>query len=357
MQCSYFDAGTCASCSWLPQAYADQVAAKQHHSESLLPPTDWLPAVPSAEVGFRNKAKLVIGGGPGAVTVGILDGNQRGVDLRECGLYEPGLAHAVRAVADLVDQVRLLPYDVPKRRGELKHVLLTHSPNGELMVRFVLRSLQQAARITPEAVRAFLPQARVITLNVQPDHKAVLEGPTEIVVSEQDHLLMRLDKPLWLGPRSFFQTNTAVAQELYRQARRWAERLSPAFVVDAYCGVGGFALHVATPGREVVGIDTQPGRDTAGVRFIQGDVITTTRDLPSPDLVILNPPRRGVGALTEWIQRTRPAHVIYSSCNPASLAGDLARLPGYAVLEARVFDMFPHTSHQEVMVLLETMAS
>lgn len=75
---------------------------------------------------------------------------------------------------------------------------------------------------------------------------------------------------------------------------------------------------------------------------------------PVPDLVVVNPPRRGVGAeLAAWLERSRVRHVIYSSCNVDSLAADLRRMPSLAARRARVFDMFPQTSHHEVMVLLE----
>lgn len=352
VQCDYFAAGVCGSCTLLPLAYDEQLATKQSRCERLLPVQQWLEPHRSRESGFRNKAKLVVGGRPGAVTLGILDLGRRGVDLRQCGLYEPGLAEAIPRLADLVDDLRLLPYDVVKARGELKHLLLTHSPDGELMVRWVLRSRQQADRITLLRVREALPNARVLTINLQPEHKAVLEGPEEWLMTEQATLPMRLDHTLQLRPRSFFQTNTPVAQELYRQAVAWAQPLSPTHVLDAYCGVGGFAQHLTHPGRDVVGVDLEPG-DAEGVEFVRADALNYAQNHPAPDLLVVNPPRRGIGDLATWVQHSGTPHVIYSSCNPDSLAKDLAALPSYVAREGRVFDMFPQTEHLEVMVLLE----
>ncbi|UMG91525.1 methyltransferase domain-containing protein [Nocardioides sp. TF02-7] len=245
---------------------------------------------------------------------------------------------------------------------------MTESPDGELMVRWVLRSTAALARVEKHLpwLRAALPQVRVVTVNVQPEHRAVLEGDRELVLTEEQTLPMRLDGvTLHLGPRSFFQTNTAVAAALYRQARAWADELAPRTVVDLYCGVGGFALHLAAPGRRVTGVEISAaaveaaarGRDDLGlspeqVRFVVGDA--TSYDVgPPPDLVVVNPPRRGLGAdLAGWLERSEVPHVLYSSCNPATLARDLAAMPSYRPARARVLDMFPQTSHLEVLTLL-----
>jgi 23S rRNA (uracil747-C5)-methyltransferase len=90
------------------------------------------------------------------------------------------------------------------------------------------------------------------------------------------------------------------------------------------------------------------------VRFAAGDATAFALTAASaPDLVVVNPPRRGIGAeLAGWLERSDAAHVLYSSCNVASLARDLASMPSLRPVKARVFDMFPQTTHFEVMVLL-----
>ena len=352
VRCDYYSAGVCRSCTWLPTAYAEQLSRKQHTCEQLIASNRWLSPVSSRESGFRNKAKLVVGGTPGDVTLGILDQDLRGIDLRNCGLYEPGLAQAIPRVADLINALRLLPYDVNKRRGELKYVHLTHSLAGKLIVRFVLRSMQQASRITYDAVVTAIPNALVVTLNLQPEHKAVLEGIEEVVLSPTDVLPIPLDHPVELSPQSFFQTNTAIAQELYRQAAAWTAVIEPTSVLDAYCGVGGFAFHVAAPGRHVVGVDVSPGQSRAGVELVAHDALELAKSTPQADLVVVNPPRRGIGKMASWLETSKVPNVIYSSCNPTSLAADLRVMASYDVTEARMFDMFPHTEHLEVMVLL-----
>jgi 23S rRNA (uracil747-C5)-methyltransferase len=372
MDCSYFDAGVCRSCTLMGVPYGDQLARKDGHARDLLAAYGdavWLPPVASAESGYRNKAKMVVSGTVDAPTIGILDEAGRGVDLRECGICAPGVRAALPVLADFVTRTRLEPYSVPERRGELKYVLVTHSPDDELMVRFVVRTNAAVDRIRArlDELLAALPNAVVVTANLQPEHKAVVEGDTEIVLTGQSSLVMRVGGvPLRLRPQSFFQTNTAVAESLYAQVTEWVDEVSPASVWDLYCGVGGFALNVAAPTRRVVGVETsteavRSARATAAaaglahVAFRAGDATAFALGAKTtPDLVIVNPPRRGIGAeLSGWLEGSGIPNIVYSSCNPNSLAHDLARMPSYRIRTGRVLDMFPQTGHLEVAVLLD----
>jgi len=457
MQCTYFDAGLCRSCTLMGQPYSEQLGAKVARAHELLAafgprgfgagtvdsgatgpgavtagatPTQWLPPVVSAENGFRAKAKMVVGGTVDAPTLGILDGAGRGADLRHCGIIAPGILAAFPTLIAAITRARLTPYDVPTRTGELKHLIVTEAASGDLMVRFVVRGSEAAVASIRNLVpwlQDALPRIVVITANIHPEHKAVLEGEVEHVLTAESTLRMRVgDVDLHVLPRSFVQTNTPVAGALYRQARDWVEELDPASVWDLYCGVGGFALHVAGAGgvggvggvagvggvggpggsarvaRSVVGVEASAdavasaelARDAqyskpsgrGRIRFITADAtafavastpaLTTapapapssapastpastsaadaaTRDDSAPELVIVNPPRRGLGTqLADWLQRSGPQHVIYSSCNVESLARDLAAMPAYCVERARVLDMFPQSTHCEVITLL-----
>jgi 23S rRNA (uracil747-C5)-methyltransferase len=375
MRCSYFDAGTCRSCTHMGRPYGEQLAGKQLHCQTLLSDhteLEWLPPVASQESGFRNKAKMVVGGTAQNPTIGILDADGHGVDLRKCGVCSPGLRACFPVLANFIRRVRLTPYDVPRRTGELKHIIITESPDGEVMLRLVLRSDQTVPRIRkhlPELLAA-LPQVKVVSVNLHPEHKAVLEGDREILLTGQSTLNMRVnDINLHLRPQSFFQTNTDMAAALYRQGREWVNELAPASVWDLYCGVGGFALHSAAPYRTVTGIETSSEAIVSarissgeagleGMDFQAGDATAfALASKQSPDLVIVNPPRRGIGKeLCGWLESSDVQHVVYSSCNAQSLARDLAALPSFTARRARVLDMFPQTTHYEVMVLLERVA-
>ena len=398
--CALHDAGTCRSCPHLSLPIPDQLAAKQSRVAALLaehvPAELWQAPAASAPTGFRNKAKMAVAGTAAHPTLGILDGAGCGVDLRTCPLHVPAIEAALPVLADLITELGLRPYDVPARRGELKYVLVTASPDDDLMVRFVLRSRRYLERLRAAVpdLRRRLPQLAVAAVNIQGVHQAVIEGPEEILLTEEDRLLMRLslpspgrggragrcaegadgvELPLYLPTRSFFQTNTAVAEALYATARDWAEEAEPARVWDLFCGVGGFALALAAPGRRVLGVEVSAsaidgaraaadlmGLDPALVRFEAGDARVLdpasgkrAAGAQRPDLLVVNPPRRGIGEqLATRIEASGVGRVLYSSCNPRTLAADLEHLPSLRVVRSRLFDMFPHTDHAEVLVEL-----
>lgn len=371
MECAHHAAGRCRSCTLLGMPRVDQLERKSREVRDLLAPygePEWLPPYAGPDSGFRNKAKMVVSGSEDAPTLGILDAEGHGVDLRDCALHSDGLQAALPVLADFVRRARLTPYDVPTRRGELKHLLVTESPDGALMVRLVLRSQEPVARIRKHLpwLLTALPGIEVLSVNLQPEHKAVLEGERELLLHGST-LTMRVNGlDLHLRPQSFFQTNTEVAAELYRQAVHWVDALDVEQVWDLYCGVGGFALHLAGPGRRVTGIEISPEavasaratRDEAGiedVRLEAGDATAyALAATDPPDLAVVNPPRRGIGSdLAGWLESSDVSHVLYSSCNAHSLARDLAVMPSLRPREARLLDMFPQTDHYEVLVLLE----
>ena len=404
--CPLHRSGACRSCPHQGIPLVLQLARKQQRVARLLPPIDddtWQSPVPSARSAFRNKAKMAVSGRAGAPVLGVLDRAGRGTDLRSCPVHVPAIRRALPVLARLIGDLRLIPYDVSARRGELKHLLVTASPDGDLMIRFVLRSRRHlgALRRALPRLRRDLPTIAVVSVNLQPVHQAVIEGEKEIVLTDEpggDRLLMRLvlpgaqraadgegaltgrsagarvvvELPLLLPTRSFFQTNTGVTERLYATARAWADDVPaalprPAEVWDLFCGVGGFALALARPGRRVLGVEISApaiagardaaalmGLEPAAARFETGDArVLAPGTGVTPDLLVVNPPRRGIGAdLAGRIEESGVPRVLYSSCNPASLAADLACMPSLRARRARLFDMFPHTDHAEVLVEL-----
>lgn len=373
VRCDHFEADRCRSCTWLPRPYPEQLAAKQAAASGRLAPSVpaevWAEPFPSAEAGFRNKAKMVVGGTTAAPTLGILDGDRRGVDLRTCALHVPAVVEALPVLAGFVGRATLTPYDVTARGGELKHLIVTGSPDGELMVRFVLRSTEARARIEKHlpGLLAALPSLRVVSANLQPRPAAILEGPEELPLHGEWLAMGINDLSLRLRPQSFFQTNTEVAAALYRQARDWVADLDWHTAWDLYSGVGGFALHLAAPigaGARVLGVEVAEAAVVAAAQtaraaglaadFVAADATAWVGgQAEAPDLVVVNPPRRGLGAeLAGRLERSGAPWLLYSSCHAESLARDLAAMPSYRVVRARLFDMFPHTAHGEVLVLL-----
>lgn len=380
MRCDYLERDLCRSCTLLHLTYDAQVARKEAAVRGLLAPLDlspevWLPPVVSPDSRFRNKAKMVVGGTVADPVLGIqsVEGPYGQVtDLTRCPLHDAAIEDALPELRRFVTTASLTPYDVASRRGELKYLLVTANPDGGLMVRLVLRSREAEVRIRKHlpALLGALPTLAVVSLNIHPQHAAVLEGPEEILLHGET-LTMTVDGlPLHLRPRSFFQTNTAVATALYRRATDWLTELRPRTLWDLYCGVGGFALHAATalPELEVLGVEVSAeavasaertarelGLRPRRARFRADDAGAVALGDPArgPDVVVVNPPRRGIGPdLATWLETSSVEHVLYSSCNAASLARDLAAMSSLQVERVQLLDMFPHTDHYEVLVLL-----
>jgi len=373
LHCGYFERGECRSCALIETPYGQQIADKEAWCRKVLAeaaPRVWLPTFAGGLRDFRNRAKLAVGGSAGNVTLGILDQEFHGVDLRDCGIQTPAIRAVIPVLADFLDATGLEPYDIAARRGELKFVHVTAAPSGELMIRFVVRTQHGLDVLRSRKGRLFevIPNASVVSVNLLPEHKAVLEGSREEMLRGES-LRMNLDRvDLHLRPQSFFQTNTAVAIGLYNQVAEWVDAVEASSLWDLYCGVGGFALYCASPARRVTGVEvSEQAIESAKVsaaelgieaRFLAGDATGFAKENLStderPDCVIVNPPRRGIGArLSAALENTGVEHIVYSSCNPLSLAKDLARMPAYEVTQARSFDMFPHTKHLEVAVLLQ----
>jgi 23S rRNA (uracil747-C5)-methyltransferase len=409
MDCLYYNAGKCLSCSLLPVSYPDQLAAKQQQLREWL---DGTPAIPStvqlcepvcsAGQGFRNKAKMVVQGTPENPVLGIINHQGQAVDLSDCPLYPEPFREAFSHIRMFIQRVSMLPYDIAARQGELKYLLLTYSYHSDRwMLRFVLRSKHHLASIRKHLpwLLAQWPALQVCSINLQPEHKAILEGETEILLTETTMLSERLNNiPLYLQPQSFFQTNTEVAAKLYQTAKNWIEPLGLSTCWDLFCGVGGFALHLASPTMKVTGIEISPsaiacasrsaaelglagldlsenglaenglaenglaenGLAQIDFRALDSEAFAITQsetlNPPSenPELIVVNPPRRGLGkTLCQTIEQLKPGWLLYSSCNPQSLGDDLARLTDYQLEKVQLFDMFPHTRHAEVLALLK----
>ncbi|ELY5940370.1 23S rRNA (uracil(747)-C(5))-methyltransferase RlmC [Cronobacter malonaticus] len=372
MHCALYDAGRCRSCQWIEQPLDTQLAAKMTDLGTLLaglPVGEWGAPVSGPERAFRNKAKMVVSGSVEKPLLGMLHRDGTPVDLTACPLYPASFYAVFAALKPFIARAGLTPYNVARKRGELKYLLLTQSTlDGGLMLRFVLRSkekLEQLRAALP-ALLAELPQLKVVTANIQPVHMAIMEGDEEIWLTQQQALAENFNGvPLWIRPQGFFQTNPTVASALYATARDWVRALPVNHMWDLFCGVGGFGLHCATPEMTLTGIEIAPeaiasARASAqelGLRNVHFQALDSTGFATGqqavPDLVLVNPPRRGIGqALCEYLSRMVPRYIIYSSCNAQTMAKDIGELPGYRIARVQLFDMFPHTAHYEVLTLL-----
>ncbi|EOC1677653.1 23S rRNA (uracil(747)-C(5))-methyltransferase RlmC [Cronobacter sakazakii] len=372
MHCALYDAGRCRSCQWIEQPLDTQLAAKMTDLRTLLAALhvgEWGAPVSGPEQAFRNKAKMVVSGSVEKPLLGMLHRDGTPVDLTECPLYPASFYAVFAALKPFIARAGLTPYNVARKRGELKYLLLTQSTlDGGLMLRFVLRSkekLEQLRAALP-GLLAELPQLKVVTANIQSVHMAIMEGDEEIWLTQQQALAESFNGvPLWIRPQSFFQTNPTVASALYATARDWVRALPVNHMWDLFCGVGGFGLHCATPEMTLTGIEIAPeaiasaraSAQALGLRNVHFQALDSTDFATGqqavPDLVLVNPPRRGIGkALCEYLSHMAPRYIVYSSCNAQTMAKDIGELPSYRIARAQLFDMFPHTAHYEVLTLL-----
>lgn len=377
LPCPHFEAQVCTSCRWLERSYAQQLADKQTELQSLLADfavAEWCKPVASPLQGFRNKAKMVVLGAAHQPMLGIISPDGTPLSLTDCLLYPPAMQALLKRLERWIQQAGLPPYRLDKQKGELKYILLTHSQaHDQYLLRFVLRSEQAIPRIQTHLplLLADYPNISVISANIQPIHMAILEGDQEIFLSTATRLPEQFnDVPLYIRPKSFFQTNPIVAAQLYQTAREWMQALQAKVIWDLFCGVGGFGLHCANPETQLTGIEIEAeaiacARDSAqalGLRNVSFQALDSKQFQPNlenkPDLVIVNPPRRGMGVeLAKQLADLTPTAILYSSCNAVSLAHDLKQLSNYRIERVQLFDMFAHTGHFETLVLLKNIFS
>ena len=351
-------------------------------ADASTPETVFEEPLTSAPWGFRTKAKMMVAGTAAAPTFSF-PGTREGVDLADCPLYPALVTDVLESARALIRRAQVPPYNLEKRRGEIKYVLVTAS-STEAMVRLVLRSTSALERIR-EHLGLLDSRVSVVSANIHPEHEALIEGTEEIHLAGAERLRLPLDGiDVDVLPRSFTQTNTAVASKLYAQVARWILDAGARSAWDLYCGVGGFALSIAHEARargahmDVTGIEItneaiESARGSAKRHGFAGAVGPLTAPEPSvrahfdtadatewarhqsnlPEAVVVNPPRRGIGdALAAVLNDSGVRTIAYSSCNPETLAADLARMPNYRIGRARLIDMFPHSAHNEALVLL-----
>ncbi len=366
--CHYYDDGICSSCSKIELAYAEQIRKKQGRLESTLEcfsPSEILKPTISPVTGFRSKAKMVAIPTSDGVVLGLSSESP----LIYCPLYSKNLQGSLIKIQSWLRELGIRGYDIRYRKGELKFVIVSENSSGELMVRFILRSHGIIARLRRGLSELELPQLAVASVNIQPKHMAILEGDEEIFLTDNHHLSERFNNiPLYIHPKSFFQTNPTITQKLYKTASQWCSEGDIRVVWDLFCGVGAFGLHLMSDDRELIGIEIEPyaiecAKKSATemgiserVSFRALDTVTFSAEGESgADLVVVNPPRRGLGEqISQWLLKTDAKNIIYSSCNLATLERDLEILTtSYSIKKAQLFDMFAHTEHMEVLVMLE----
>jgi 23S rRNA (uracil747-C5)-methyltransferase len=373
--CSYFNQGICRSCDLISNDYSDQIYLKERKIKEVLKKLEipmLLPSVRSQATHFRNKAKFIITGTKETPIIGIAGQKEldQGVDLSQCPLHVDEITKSLPAIKSFIDKANLVPYQMTTKRGELKGIILFHSDlTHTSYLRFILRSKEPLDRIKKYHYELLkeIHHLKCISVNIQPISHAILEGEEEIFITEKTSINHKLGNIEFdLNPKAFVQTNQMIAEKLYTTAASWIKESSLTRLAELYCGQGAFSFFSAPFIKEGLGIEINPeairvANQTASkyhlshLKFMDQDAALIGQELHTfnPDIILVNPPRRGLGETVKLLRIQKSQKVIYSSCNEESLAKDLEFLKDiYHISRIQIFDMFPNSHHFETLVEL-----
>ena len=376
--CPYFAAATCNSCALLGVSSGSRVSTKESavlkalSAQGIVPEKKEPIRIPKYPWGSRCKTKVSVTGTSDSPTLGIVRSDLSTQDLCECPLTPSNVQQLFVTLNDVIKNGNLIPYNIKERTGELKHIIVTHNHDAsEGILRFVLRSSESIPRITKsiKKIQSAHPWVTVVSCNIQPIPAAILEGSEEKILTERSSIQVAYNSiSLSFLPQSFMQVTHEIAAALYRRAMTYVQESSFNHALDLFCGVGGFSLSVAPYVDMITGVEVSPMAVESASRsaraltmshahFIADDVeqFLKRETLDNVDLVIVNPPRRGLSeGIRQELLRVNPRSIVYSSCDPVTFARDLKHLSDrYTVKVVAPFDMFPLTDHCEVLGILE----
>lgn len=377
LSCPNFTQARCNSCPRLGLEAELQIAGKfaafRKIAEEQLAPgfTVKKAYIPESIFPSRAKAKLSVSGDLNNPCLGIIDNSLKAQELLDCPLHLPILNQALLEIKALISEFKLFPYDIQQRKGELKGLILRcNRKQDSLQIRFILRSTEALPRLRKagEKLKSLLAAQLILSANIQSIPHAILEGPEEILLSVEE-LLWESYNGLELAftPQSFSQITPSTAEALYAYVRELAVEQNATSVLDLFCGVGGFSLHLGEASERVYGVElsataikaakTAAARNKlSNVEFSAGDAEELLKHAghKNADLIICNPPRRGLAeSLIKAIQKSQAKTLLYSSCNPLTLFRDIKLLSEYKLISLRPFEMFPLTEHLEVVAELK----
>jgi len=371
--CNDYNSGNCHSCEWITLAYPEQLVKKEEILKSALnlnaTSVQLEPTVASKTTAFRNRAKMSVTGTSENPCIGLLGNDQLdlGRELLNCPIQHSTLNEVIKALPTFIREYNLVPYQINEKKGELKGLILFYSPQSdEMYLRFVLRSKECVSRIKkllPKLQEQF-PFLKCVSANIQPVPHALLEGPEEVFITEKTNILHQMKNfKFQLSPQAFVQTNADLASKLYETAAQWIAEVRPKKMLELFCGQGAFSFFASNSAENILGIEINESavataNQTAaalGLTHLRFESMDARNAPPfGADLILVNPPRRGLGDSIQVILNQGPKHLVYSSCSHESLVKDLKTLePFYSMKKVQIFDLFPHTEHFEILTFLE----
>ena len=323
--------------------------------------------------GYRNKAQYPVAQKKGRAYAGFFRaGTHQVVENDRCYIL-PEETDAVKdAVMDYVSQYRVTAYDEVAHKGLLRHIYVRRGAvSGEILVCLVING-EKIPR-PEELIRRLekIPGFATLVLSVNTKKGNAVLGDKFITLSGKGYIEDTLcGLTFRLSPRSFYQVNHHQAQRLYQAAIELAGITKEDLVLDLYCGVGTITLAMASAAGRVIGVEVIPqavedAKDNArrngieNAEFLCADAGAAALELEKqgirPDVVVVDPPRKGLSAdAIEAMHRMNPRRIVYVSCDPATLARDVALLKqhDYRLQTAMAADLFPRCAHVETVVLL-----
>lgn len=391
--------GVCGGCKWQCLAYEHQLKYKQQQVYDALTRIgkvelpEIIPILGSEQIcEYRNKLEFTFSNkrwltweevarnvqydNMDALGFHIPGAFDKVLDIEECWLMT-GLNNRLRnGIRDFAHRENIPFYDLRSHSGVLRSMMIRTSTTGEVMLLLQARvecdnDMVQLEKVLQYIADAF-PEVTSLLYVVNNkcndtfgDLEVVTYKGTDVIYEEMEGLRFKV------GPKSFYQTNSKQAYNLYKVAREFASLAGDEVVYDLYTGTGTIANFVASKAKKVIGIeyvedaiiDARVNAELNGfdnLAFFAGDMKDIlTRDFINehgrPDVIITDPPRAGMHEdVVSTILFAAPKRIVYVSCNPATQARDLQLLDAdYKVVAVRPVDMFPHTHHVENVVLLE----
>lgn len=391
--------GICGGCKWEILPYDEQLAHKQQLVTDALTRIGKieLPEISpilgskhikqyrnKLEFGFSNKKWLTkeqISSGEvfdnmNAVGFHIPGAFDKILDIEECWLMENINNRLRNGIRQYAFDKGLTFFDLRKQEGLLRNMMIRTSATGEVMlvVQFCLKNCedQPKAMALMEWIHTNFPEVTALLwVDNQKCNDTIGDLDVQIYAG-RDYIYETMeDLRFKVGPKSFYQTNTEQAYELYKVARNFAGLTDKELVYDLYTGTGTIANFVAHQARKVIGIEYVPEaiedakvnaelNKLSNTLFFAGDMRKVLNDefiaqYGRPDVIITDPPRAGMHEdVVNVILNASPRRIVYVSCNPATQARDLQLLDAkYKVTKVQPVDMFPHTHHVENVVLME----
>ena len=365
----------CGGCPLLALPYREQLAKKQARLQELLGGFAPVKAVQgmAEPLHYRNKAIASFATQRGKLVCGLYaEGTHRVLPGADCLLQEEILNKTLAAVLDAARACRWTAYDEDRGTGFLRHTVLRSSCSGKVLVTLVTPGPDlPGSKNFCTALRKKAPWVVSIVQNINPTRSSAVLGSREKTLYGLGFVLDTLcGTQFAISSRSFYQVNRTQTEVLYKKALELAKLTGRETVIDAYCGIGTIGLCAAPLAKQVIGVERNPAavkdaaanarhNKIANARFVCADatewMAAAAVEGLHPDVVFLDPPRAGsTPECIAAVNKMKPRRVVYVSCDPETLARDVAAFTrlGWRAAKFCPVDLFPQTKHVETVVLL-----